>query len=315
MNHPEPSLRLSPFGRDLLEGLTATPKRIPAKYFYDQRGSILFEEICRLPEYYPTRVEIALLERHAPELAMLAGPFASVVEFGAGSLRKVEILLDALVAPSHYIPIDISGEFLRQRTACLRKARPRLSVLPVEADFTLHLTLPDISGDGRLIGFFPGSTIGNLDYDEAAQFLRRTRQQLSGGAMLVGVDLVKDPAVLHAAYNDSAGVTAAFNRNVLARAVREGIAELDPEAFAHYAYYDPRARRIEMHLVSLRRHTIRFAGRLIEFDEGETIHTENSYKYTIGDFQDLALDAGFVPAPVFTDDERLFSLHWLENPG
>lgn len=317
MNRPEILLRpaLSAFARDLLEGLSAAQKRIPAKYFYDARGSELFEQICELPEYYPTRTEMALLERHAPELADLAGPSATLVEFGAGALRKVEILLDALARPHAYIPIDIAGSFLRQRARALRQQRRELAVHPVEADFTSPFALPSIAARGRLIGFFPGSTIGNLDFDDAVRFLRRARTLLPGGAMLIGVDLVKNPAVLHSAYNDSAGVTAAFNKNILARANREGLADFAVEAFHHYAFYNPAARRIEMHLVSGLRHSVNVLGRPVLFEQGEPVHTENSHKYTVADFQELALEAGFAPARVFLDEEKLFSLHWLENPG
>lgn len=316
MNRPEPHLReASAFARDLIDGMLADAKHIPAKYFYDTRGSALFEAICSLPEYYPTRVETALLARHAAEFARRAGPRASLVEFGAGALRKSEILLDALVQPHVYIPIDISGDFLRGRAIVLQQSRPDLVIRSVEADFTAPLVLPPDAGYGRRIGFFPGSTIGNLTYPEAVRFLRQARAQLPGGAMLVGVDLVKDPAILHAAYNDAAGVTAAFNKNVLVRANRECAAGFDPEAFAHYAFYSPLERRIEMHLASRKAQDIAVLGRAVAFAEGETIHTESSHKYTVEDFQDLALEAGFVPESVWHDEERLFSLHWLENPG
>lgn len=315
MNRPEPDFarELSGFARDLVYGLSTAPKRIPAKYFYDARGSALFEAICALPEYYPTRTETNLLARYAQDFAHRAGPSVTVVEFGAGALRKSEILLDALSAPHAYLPIDISGAYLRQRAEILRKARPALDIHTVEADFTAPMVLPP-DGGRRRIGFFPGSTIGNLQPAEAVQFLRRARALLPGGALLVGVDLVKDPAVLHAAYNDSAGITAAFNRNVLIRANRECGASFDPDAFAHYAFYDPVRRRVEMHLVSRTAQTVALLDREVPFADGETIHTENSHKYSVEDFQDLALEAGFVPEGAWIDEDRLFSLHWLENP-
>lgn len=305
---------LSAFAQDLLAGLSSEPKSIPAKYFYDERGSELFEQICELPEYYPTRVELELLRMHAAEFAERASVSEAVVEFGAGALRKVEILLDTL-APRLYMPVDISGPFLQQRAAALRASRPGLSVLPVVADFTTAFSLPMAPGRTRLIGFFPGSTIGNLDPADAVRFLRRAGAMLRGGALLVGVDLVKSPAVLNAAYNDGEGITAAFNKNVLIRANQELGADFDPTAFDHYAFYNAPRRRIEMHLISTRPQAVRAAGLEIQLEEGETIHTENSYKYTVDGFQTLAMEAGFLPVKAWTDRERLFSLHWLEDPG
>jgi dimethylhistidine N-methyltransferase len=301
------------FAADILDGLTAMPKSLPAKYFYDARGSLLFEQICELPEYYPTRVETALLKRYAREIASRAGEGVTLVEFGAGALKKVELLLAALAEPAGYMPIDISGEFLETQTAELRARRPGLKVRPVVADFTVADLPPARSGERR-VGFFPGSTIGNFEPDDACAFLRRARAMLDG-SLLVGVDLVKSPPVLHAAYNDAAGITAAFNKNILLRINREFGAEFDPGTFEHYAFYDPQRRRIEMHLISMVDQEMEILGRRIGFTEGEPIHTENSYKYTLGDFQDLALAAGYVPAAAFVDENRLFSLHWLEPAG
>lgn len=302
------------FAADILDGLTASPKTLPAKYFYDARGSLLFEEICDLPEYYPTRVETNLLSRHAREIAARVGEGVTLIEFGAGALKKVELLLAALPAPAAYMPIDISGEFLEAQTAALRARRPGLAVRPVIADFVVA-DLPPPGSDEYRMGFFPGSTIGNFDPDEACTFLRRTRNVLGGGGLLVGVDMVKSPRILHAAYNDAAGITAAFNKNVLLRINRELGAGFDPATFDHYAFYDPRLRRVEMHLVSKLDQQIEVLGRGIDFAEGETIHTESSYKYTVGDFQDLALAAGYIPAAAFVDRDRQFSLHWLEPAG
>src|SRR3954464_2798807 len=240
----------SPFARDMAVALAVRPHAISPKYFYDAEGSHLFDRICELPEYYPTRTELAILQRCAPEIAQLAGPQAEIVEFGAGSLRKVRLLLEAFEAPARYLPIDISGEHLRDSAAILRGAFAGLDVQPVVADYTQPLTLPPRAGNGKRIGFFPGSTIGNFTPDEALEFLRRAADVLRGGALVLGADLVKDPHVLHAAYNDAQGVTAAFNLNLLARANRELGANFVLPQFAHYAFYNPPEQRIEMHLVS-----------------------------------------------------------------
>lgn len=303
--------RSSEFARDLLSGLAQEQKSIPAKYFYDERGSALFDRICNLPEYYPTRVEMDLLHRYGREISRYVGDDITLVEFGAGALRKVEVLLGCLERPRAYVPIDISVDFLRAMANKLQAVRPDLSVHPVFADFTKGLALPVIGEDERRVGFFAGSTIGNLERKEALAFLQHARSLLAGGGMLVGVDLVKDPAVLHAAYNDSAGVTAAFNKNLLHRANGELGADFDVDAFAHYAFYNPAARRIEMHLMSRERQTVSLLGRDIAFEEGETVHTENSHKYTVVDFQRLAMAAGFRPVRCWLDENRLFSLHWL----
>lgn len=305
---------LSAFARDLLAAFAATPRSISPKYFYDAEGSRLFDRICELPEYYPTRTELAILERSAGEMAALAGGAAEIVEFGAGSLRKVRLLLQAFTAPARYVPIDISGEHLRDSAAILRGAYAGLDVQPLVADYTQALELPARRGTGRRIGFFPGSTIGNFTPDEALDFLRRAAELLRGGALVLGADLVKDPAVLHAAYNDAQGVTAAFNLNLLARANRELGANFVLPQFAHYAFYNAPLQRIEMHLVSRVRQAVAFAGERFTVEEGEALHTENSYKFTIDGLRALATRAGFRPGPVWTDPERLFSVHWLHAP-
>lgn len=304
--------RLSDFGRALPDGLSRRPKTAPCKFFYDAEGSVLFDRICELPEYYPTRTEMALLRAHAEEMAQLIGPDIALIEFGAGSLQKVDLLLEALDRPHAYAPIDISGEYLHAMTARLTKLRPHVPVLPVVADFTRPFALPKELGEARRVGFFPGSTIGNMDRAEALVFLRKAAALLKGGGLLIGVDLVKDPAILHAAYNDSAGVTEAFNKNLLARANRELDADFDLDGFAHYAFYNPRWHRIEMHLMSLIRQRVPVCGRGIDFEEGETIHTENSHKYTVEGFWALVAQAGFVPRRSWCDKDGLFSLHWLE---
>jgi dimethylhistidine N-methyltransferase len=301
------------FARDMAAALSERPHRISPKYFYDAEGSRLFDRICELPEYYPTRTELQILERHVGEMAALAGPGAEIVEFGAGSLRKVRLLLEAFEAPARYVPIDISGEHLRDAAGILRREHPGLQVQPVAADYTQRLQLP-AAGEGRRIGFFPGSTIGNFTPEEALLFLQRAAGMLRGGALLLGADLVKDPQVLHAAYNDAQGVTAAFNLNLLARANRELGANFVLPQFAHYAFYEPVRQRIEMHLVSRVRQEVAFAGQRFSLDEGESLHTENSHKFTIDGLRALARRAGFRPGPVWTDPARLFSVHWLHAP-
>jgi len=303
----------SGFADSLLQGLTQVPKEIGCKYFYDAQGSTLFDAICALPEYYQTRTEVALLRRHASEIARLIGPAAEIVEFGAGSLRKVRILLDALAQPYGYMPIDISGAYLRGVASDLAEEYPALPIHPVVADFTQPFSLPPSAEGTRRAGFFPGSTIGNFRTDAAAALLRRMRKMLDGGGLLIGVDLVKDPQILHSAYNDAAGVTAAFNKNLLARANRELDANFNLEDFTHYAPYNPRAQRIEMYLMSLKRQTVNLNGQLICFAAGEPIHTEDSHKYSIEGFRELAAEAGFRPRAVWIDAARLFSIHWLES--
>jgi len=305
----------SEFAQDLVEALASRPRSISPKYFYDAAGSQLFDRICELPEYYPTRTELRILANNAREIAAQMGPHAEIVEFGAGSLRKVRLLLDAMRQPARYLPIDISAEHLSLSVAALQRDYPGLAVQPVAADYTLPLRLPaPLPGAGQRVGFFPGSTIGNFTPNEALRFLQGAAQLLRGGALLLGADLVKHPAVLHAAYNDAQGVTAAFNLNLLARANRELGTRFVLERFDHSAFYNAPLQRIEMHLVSRMRQTIAFGGAGYEFDEGETLHTENSYKFTIDGLHALAVRAGFRPGPVWIDPDRLFSVHWLHAP-
>lgn len=302
------------FAADVLAGLRRRRKAIPSKYFYDARGSELFEQICELPEYYPTRTECGLLERHAGAMAQAIGADAEIVEFGAGATRKVRYLLDALQSPRGYLPIDISGEHLQESAARLRQDYPGLPVTVVAGDYTAGLALPaPARGTRRRAGFFPGSTIGNFTPAEALGFLQAAARLLQGGGgLLIGVDLVKDPGILHAAYNDAAGVTAAFNLNLLHRVRRELDSDIDPAGFDHYAFYEPRLQRIEMHLVSRRAQTARIGRARFRFAAGESIHTENSCKYTLDGFRALAQKAGFRPSHVWCDPEHLFSIHWLE---
>ncbi|HVZ70715.1 MAG TPA: L-histidine N(alpha)-methyltransferase [Rhizomicrobium sp.] len=302
------------FARDLLDGLQKNPKRIPCKYFYDARGSELFDRICRLPEYYQTRTETALLREHAGEISQLMGSNVELIEFGAGSLAKVRILLDALQTPKSYVPIDISGDYLLDVAVGLEEDYPDMTLRPVIADFTQAIDLPaKEAAVSRRAGFFPGSTIGNFTREAAVSFLKNAARTLAGGGLLIGTDLVKDPALLHAAYNDSSGVTAAFNKNLLVRANRELGANFDLNNFAHYACYNALAARIEMYLISLVRQTVRVAGETLRFGQGEAIHTEDSHKYTIESFTELAVDAGFLPRRSWADSHRLFAIHWLET--
>jgi dimethylhistidine N-methyltransferase len=300
------------FAADVLEGLAATPKRLPAKYFYDDAGSRLFERITRLPEYYPTRTELRILESSAQSIARFADPGAALIEFGSGSTAKARLLLRHMASVRAYVPVDISADFVNGEAARLQADFPALQVLPVAADFTGAFQLPAAVRAGPRIGFFPGSTIGNLEPYEVTGFLRRARRVLGrAAAFVVGVDLVKDPDVLYAAYNDSQGVTAKFNRNLLVRINRELGADFDVSAFEHHAFYHRELRRIEMHLASLRRQKVRMLGKCFEFRAGETIHTENSYKYTIESFAALARGAGWTTGAVWTDPERYFSVHAL----
>ncbi|HJW79953.1 MAG TPA: L-histidine N(alpha)-methyltransferase [Beijerinckiaceae bacterium] len=306
----------SAFAADLLAGLAATPKRIPPKYFYDPAGSRLFERITELPEYYPTRAERGVLKDRAREIARFVPEGAALVEFGSGSSEKVRLLLGELPALSAYVPVDISAEFLDEEAARLRRDFPRLSVVPVAADFTQPFALPPAVLGRPRAGFFPGSTIGNFEPEEAQTFLRHAARILgSGAALIIGVDLVKDARVLNAAYNDAAGVTAAFNLNVLARANRELGANFDVNAFAHRAVYNAPASRIEMHLVSRKSQTVRVLDRAFAFAPGETIHTENSYKHTLDGFARLAARAGWRAEAAWTDADELFSVHALQAKG
>ena len=303
------------FREDVIAGLSLPQKALPPKYFYDAKGSRLFEAICRLREYYPTRAELALTRRHSGAIARFAGRGSSsrvaLIEYGSGESVKSQLLIEAL-RPSPYIPVDISADALRHAAAKLRRLFPWLDILPVHGDFTRPLKIPVAQAKGRRVVYFPGLTIGNLTPEQAHAFLRMTRGQVGpNGAMLVGVDLKKDASVLHAAYNDAEGVTAAFNLNLLARINRELGGDFSLRRFRHYAFYNPALGRIEMHLVSLVPQAVNIGNFRFSFDAGESIHTENSYKYSIEGFQALARRAGFRGRMVWTDSKGLFSLHGL----
>lgn len=303
------------FLHDLQSALATPPHCISPKYFYDELGSRLFERICGLPEYYPTRTELALLQRHAHDIADLAGPHAEIVEFGAGSLHKVRLLLAALEQPARYLPIDISCAHLLHAAQRLAQDFPHLDVFPIAADYTHRLSLPPpLAHAGQRVGFFPGSTIGNFTPQERLQFLKTAAQVLHGGALLLGVDLVKNPATLHAAYNDAQGVTADFNLNLLARANRELDCNFALAQFAHYAFYNAPQRRIEMHLISQCRQHVQLAGQCYELANGDSLHTENSYKFSLDDLHEQSIQAGFTPGPVWTDVDQLFCVCWLYAP-
>jgi L-histidine Nalpha-methyltransferase len=300
------------FAGDVVAGLGAMPKRLPSKYFYDAAGSALFDDITRLPEYYPTRSELGLLRDHAPAMASLFPPGCALIEFGAGSSRKARILLGAAATVEAYVPIDISAEFLQQDSGQLRRDLPHLAVAPIAGDFTRISVLPAAIAAMPRVGFFPGSTIGNFEPEEAAEFLRRAGALLGRGSLLViGVDLVKEAQILNRAYNDAAGITAKFNLNLLVRINRELGGNFDLGSFEHRAFYNAGRSRIEMHLASTRRQQVLVRGRTFAFEVGETIHTENSYKYSIPSFQSLARASGWSPVEVWTDG--LFSVHALRR--
>ncbi|MFZ2081307.1 MAG: L-histidine N(alpha)-methyltransferase [Xanthobacteraceae bacterium] len=308
-----PSLEISDrFASEVIAGLSAKPKRLPPKYFYDLAGSALFERITQLPEYYPTRCEVALLRDNAPAIASLFPANCALFEFGAGSSKKARILLGAAATVETYVPVDISGDFLQQDASQLRRDFPHIAVHPVVADFTQAFAVPPAVADLPRVGFFPGSTIGNFEHHEAVEFLRHAGATLGEGAVLViGVDLVKDISILCPAYNDAEGVTAKFNLNLLARINRELGGNFDLAAFEHHACYNRERSRIEMHLASLKRQKVRVNGKTINFRLGETIHTENSYKYTLESFQALAQGAGWSPLKVWSDG--LFSVHAIQR--
>jgi len=308
-----PVLAVDAFAADVVAGLTAAPKHLPPKYFYDLAGSSLFERITRLPEYYPTRSEIAILQDNAPAIASMFPLGCALIEFGSGSSRKARILLGSAATVEAYIPVDISGDFLQQDLAQLRRDFPHLRVHPLVEDFTRPFEIPRELARLPRVGFFPGSTIGNFEPDEARLFLRHIGAVLGGGALLViGIDLVKDEATLNRAYNDAEGVTAKFNLNLLARINRELGGDFDLSGFRHEAFFNGKSSRIEMHLASTRRQRVHINGATIDFQPGETIHTENSYKYTVRSFQALARGSGWQPLKVFTDG--MFSVHVLRMP-
>ena len=301
-------LELASFRDEVVAGLSLPQKSLPPKYFYDAAGSRLFARICRLPEYYVTRAELALTRRHLAAIARFAGRGCQLIEYGSGEGIKSRLLIRAL-RPLVYVPIDISQDALDAAARALRRAFPGLEIRPVLGDFSRPLQVPLLKKPRAV--YFPGSTIGNLTYDEAQGFLAMSRSIAS--RMLIGVDLKKDPALLHAAYNDAAGVTAAFNLNLLARINRELGADFDLRRWRHYAFYNAALGRIEMHLVALKAHVVSLGEHRFRFAAGETLHTENSYKYSPEGFAALAARAGFRTTKNWTDRRGFFALFGLDS--
>lgn len=297
----------------VVAGLSKSHKSLPAKFFYDERGSKLFEDITNLDEYYQTRTEIGLLETIAPELKKLIPKGSKLMEFGSGSSEKIRVLIDSVERFGTYIPIDISRDYLKMEAEDLASDHPNLNIIAICADYTKPFQVPEgLSKGPDCTGFFPGGTIGNMLPEEAQAFLRHAGTMLGSGAgFIIGVDLKKDPAILHAAYNDSIGVTAEFNMNVLHRINNELGGNFNLKQFRHRALYNVVLGRIEMHLESLADQTISVGDQTFNFKKGETIHTENSYKYKVAEFQELAKKAGMEPVNAWWDDDWLFSIHFL----
>ncbi|GCE51159.1 dimethylhistidine N-methyltransferase [Thermosporothrix hazakensis] len=305
--------RLQTFREEVLQGLQKSPKELPSKYLYDEEGSRLFEQICEQEEYYLTRTEMSIMQEKLPEMVELIGPQALLIEYGSGNSMKTRMLLEALHDPAGYVPIDISRVFLLRAGMALVAAYPQLEVLPVCADYTSEFEIPTPQKPvARRVAYFPGSTIGNFDPEPARHFLSHVARACRGGGLLIGVDLKKDFNLLHAAYNDRQQITARFNRHLLVRMNRELNANFQLDRFAHYSFYNPGEGRIEMHLVSLQNQIVRIGDVDIEFKRGESIWTENSYKYTLEEFALLAESAGFRVRQVWTDPQEWFSIQFLE---
>jgi len=300
---------------DVIAGLSVCPKSLPSKYFYDARGSKLFDEICTLDEYYPTRTELSILETHIEDIVSSLGDSVILVEYGSGSSIKTRLLLEAIPETAAYVPIDISREHLIDASVQLKNLFPDLTVLPVCADYSQVISLDlDDAADGRISVFFPGSTIGNFSREHAVQFMSRVHQLVGvGGGMLIGVDLVKDERLLHAAYNDSKGVTAAFNKNMLSHINDRLGSSFLPSAFDHRAFYDPVMQRIEMQLVSRVDQRVRVNGNSIQFCKGEAVRTEYSHKYCLDQFERMSTEAGFVTEKVWLDENEHFAVQYLRT--
>jgi dimethylhistidine N-methyltransferase len=301
------------FYAEVVNGLRKAQKELPSKYFYDERGSYLYECICALDEYYLPRIEVAIMEAHIREIIELLGPDVCLIEYGCGNCTKTRILLDNLPDLAAFVPIDISGEQLLRVSRELAASYPGLEILPVCADYTGYFELPSLKRPGyRTVVYFPGSTIGNFDLEPARNFLEHVASVCGpDGALLIGVDLKKDSDVLYHAYNDHEGVTASFNLNLLERINRELGGDFQLNNFRHYAFYNPGESRIEMHLVSLRDQVVHLGDLTIPFSKGESIWTESSYKYSLDDFQQLAADVGFRVGKVWTDEREWFSVQYL----
>jgi dimethylhistidine N-methyltransferase len=313
INHSDFKPGLESFLAEVLIGLHKPQKELPSKYFYDARGSQLFERICELKEYYITRIEASIMQAHIREMVELIGPQVLVIEHGCGNCEKVRFLIDHLHDPAAFIPIDISQKQLLNVSKELASIYPRLQVLPVCADYTNSFALPiPKQSSKRTVVYFPGSTISNFDPIPAKHFLEHVANLCRpDGALLIGVDLKKDPAVLHSAYNDSAGITAAFNLNLLERINRELYSDFQLDGFQHYAFYNPRESRIEMHLISQRDQVVHINRQTISFARGESIWTESSYKYNLDEFEQMAAAAGFRVERVWVDERQWFSVQYL----
>jgi dimethylhistidine N-methyltransferase len=312
-SHEHPITWRKQFLIDVLHGLRQRQKELPCKYFYDERGSILFDEICELDEYYLTRTELAILRTHAAEMADAVGEDCELIEFGSGSSLKTRLLLGQLREPRAYLPVDISREHLERSALALADNFPGLRVIPVHGDFTAPLALPK-TGDprARRVVYFPGSTIGNFSPDAARALLRQIVRLVGhGGGLLIGFDLDKDESIVKPAYNDRLGVSAAFNLNVLARINRELGADFDLDEFEHRADYVRERECVEMHLVSRRSQVVRVSGTAFSFEAGETIHTESSYKYTVEHFGRLTSQAGFGKARQWMDAQEYFCVQYI----
>jgi dimethylhistidine N-methyltransferase len=300
------------FREEVLQGLQKLPKELPSKYFYDEFGSRLFDQICELDEYYLTRTELIIMREQMADMISLLGPNCMLIEYGSGSSTKTRRLLDSLQTPVAYVPIDISKEYLLHAVAALSTAYPDLEVLPVCADYTSDFEIPlPAKPVFRRVAYFPGSTIGNFDREPAKRFLRQIAKVCKGGGLLIGVDLKKDFNILHRAYNDSQGVTAQFNKHMLARINAKLDADFRLEQFGHYAFYNPGESRVEMHLVSLKKQQVHVGDVEISFNLGESVWTESSYKYTLEEFARLAATAGFNVEQVWTDERQFFSIQYL----
>lgn len=313
MNKSDINKTVSAFEEDVLEGLKKNQKSLPSKYFYDERGSELFEKISSLDEYYLTDAELEILQNYSEEISETIGPNNLIIEFGSGSSKKTRLLLKELDEITGYIPVDISGEFLFEEAEKLRSEFPSLDITPIAADYTKPFEI-NVNGHAeRRVIFFPGSTIGNFTPDQARNFLFQSADLLGkNGGLLIGVDLKKDPEVLNNAYNDSKEVTAEFNKNLLRRINRELSGDFDLEQFKHRAFYNEEQGRIEMYLMSLDNQSVNIAGETIDFKKGEMIHTENSYKYTVEEFEEL-ISERYSLKKTWLDSKEQFSVHYFEK--
>lgn len=295
---------------DVLKGLQKKQKTLPSKYFYDERGSQLFEEICRLEEYYPTRTELSILETHIQGIIESIGEEALLIEFGSGSSFKTRVILEHLNELTGYVPVDISGDFLFDEAEKLRSEFTGLDIYPVEADYTKTFNIENY-GEQKRVVYFPGSTVGNFTPENARKFLGKTTRMLQkGDGLLIGVDAKKSPEILERAYDDAKGITAAFNKNLLRRLNSELGSSFDIEQFRHKAVYNVREGRVEMHLVSLINQKVQVGETEIAFKEGESIHTENSYKYDADEFSAL-LNAHYTLENQWTDSRRWFNIFYF----